>query len=710
MLANAAYQNRDEDLRYRRMRSGADYENRDEDARFRNSYSMASREESDRQRAHDQMYREAQREDAEWNARYDNMRRMADYENADMDRRMRGSRPPMHGILTGMGQFIEGFGEIGAYKSALGEQQSLFLGAQAFGVDPTSAEGGDVMALLRRSARGAAVGTSFSEGQTAAGIPLLARPFGLDGMQGARDFSNVYAPAARAAEAIDMMRLGSFDDTLQSAIEYAHQTRTYDPAGFQQQMDVLGAITAMTPHTTFGAEARTMSYIVPLARTAGIDPTEAAIATGFLQQGGLRGTVAGTTLRQMLVGLTRTGGPMNAQHSHLASMSAALEHGLHMTPEAAHAVHGGAGSAHARALRDVGYVDAQGNPTFLTDNGSIDLEKVFSTFGAYANTHTPFQTETEAYNLFGVRGQQGAELISSAQENYARYQGRVRGMIDTPGGYLGTARDQLSQSGWQEFGQAWKRVVDIGNHLADSTLPGLQNVLEYGVIPAFNALAGLTAPDASGHYSAGQQAAGYTVGGAVAAGSIWGLRALGSRIFGGAAAGAAGEAVGGVIGSIAAMTVGSISVGSLLLGAAGVAAIGAAIYAAWHGLADPSHATGADPHDHMMPWGMDQGHTLGKTVQPAVGSRAAAGLQGYGALPRASQSEGFALRKLQESYAPMPNVSITIPGITLNGVGSDIEKMVRGLFEELSKKLAQTLTHSTGQGAGTNMSPWLGYP
>ena len=217
----------------------------------------------------------------------------------------------------------------------------------------------------------------------------------------------------------------------------------------------------------------------------------------------------------------------------------------------------------------------------------------------------------------------------------------------------------------------------------------------------------MTAPDASGHYSVGQQAVGYTAGAAVAAGSIWGLRALGSRIFGGAAA----EVAGGGAAALASMTVGSISVGTLALGAAGVAAIGAAIYAAWHGLTDPSHPTGADPHDHMMPWGMDQGHTLGRTPSavPAFGAAGARGLQGYGALPRATESEGFALRKLHESYAPMPGVNVNIPSITLN-VSVEIEKMLSTLMGAITKKISEALTHSIGQGAGTSMSPWLGYP
>lgn len=768
---NARYWNGDYDQVERRMRGAADYENRDNDLRYRNQRSLAEREEADRQMAYRSMRSGADQENADDDARYRNQRALAEQENRDMDIRRRAeqrgvtegatstrdgwneasreayanaqydnsnydriNRPPRpgagaggHGIFSGMGQIAEAVGIYGSFKGALSTQQSLMLGAQAFNADPGSDQGKEIMEILRRAAADAAIGTSFSQQQTAAGVPLLARPFALEGVQGAQDFSKVYAGAARSAEAVDLMRLGNFDDTLQAAIEYAHETRTYDPAKFQQQMDVLGAITTLIPHTTFGAEARTMSYIVPMARTAGIEPEEAAIATGFLQQGGLRGTVAATTLRQMLVGLTRTGGPMN---SHMSSMGRRLSRGLHLEPEVDKHLSGGAGSAHVRAMHDVGYLGADGKPTFLNDKGGFDLEKAFDTFGKYAATHTAYENETAAYNLFGVRGQQGVELISAAKENYQSFASRVHRMADDPDHpYLQGRRDELSQGGMQEFEQAWGRIKDIGSNLAYSTLPGFQGALENGVLPVLNRIYKMTQPDDDGHFSIGQQAAGYGSATVGAVGTVYGLRALLRTIFGargGAALAGAGADAAGVAGGAA---VGTMTVGSIAMGVGAAAALGAAIFGAWRGAVN----TGTDVAKHgdqgMVPTGFDEyGNPMGyrpatgaelamahrnlPPSSPAGGARAAAGLQGYipPPPPLATPSEMFRLRQQQEQHG-LP--AITVTGTTINvppGTpnAESIKALVEKLLGEFAHKLSDAMTHSSGTGDGSFMSPMLG--
>ncbi|HTI81730.1 MAG TPA: phage tail tape measure protein [Acetobacteraceae bacterium] len=795
---NARYWDHDYNQVERRMRGAADYENRDNDLIYRNQRALAEREEADRQAAYMNMRRGADYENADEDARYRNQRSLAERENADEDARYRSSRglaerenrdfdirrqaeereqaainrmgsfetrdgwnsasreayanaqydnanydrinkpPPdrgggigSHGIFSGMAPLIEAVGVYGSYKGALSTQQSLMLGAQAFNADPGSDQGKEIMEILRRAAADAAIGTSFSQQQTAAGVPLLARPFALEGVQGAQDFSKVYAGAARSAEAVDLMRLGSFDDTLQAAIEYAHETRTYDPQKFQHQMDVLGAITTLVPHTTFGAEARTMSYIVPMARTAGIDPEEAATATGFLQQGGLRGTVAATTLRQMLVGLTRTGGPMNA---HMTSMSRQLSRGLHLQPEVDSHLRGGAGSAHVRALHDVGYLDAAGKPTFLNAQGGFDLEKAIDIFSKYAATHTAYENETEAYDLFGVRGQQSVELISAAKENYQAFRDRVHRMTDDPDHpFLQTKRDELSQGGLQEFEQAWGRIKDISSNLAYATLPGFQGALEKGVLPVLNRFFQWTQPDAEGHFSIGQQAAGYGAEGAAAVGSTLGIRWLLRSIFGRGAQRVVPQILGGgeaaAAGEGAAAAVTTLSVGTLALGVGGAAALGAAIYGAWRGAVSTGTDIAKHGEQNQVPIGFNEfGQALGyrpatdaelamahrnlPPSSPAGGARAAAGLQGYipPPPPIATTSEQIRLRQYQEQHGQTP---IQISGVTVNvppgtpNVDS-IKALVEKLLGDFAHKLSEAMTHSSGTGDGSFMSPAIG--
>ena len=366
-------------------------------------------------------------------------------------------------LSLGIGEIATGFGVWKSMQLAATEQQALFLATQAFGVDPGSAEGTRIMALLRQQAHEGAAGTSFSEAEVSKGMPALFRPLGLTGEAGAQQAAGIFAQAAKAAEAIQLANKGTFADTMESAVEFAHITRTYDPAKLQQQFDMIGAITLMTPHSTFSREAGVMSYVLPMARTAGIDPEEAAIATGFLQQSGLRGTIAGTTLRQMIVGLTRGGGPMQG---HLAHIADRLEPDLLLSPDQKKYLRG---DMHHRELQEVGFYDKAGRPQFTT-GGDIDLHKVFDIFGKYISTHNKIDSLAAAYAIWGVRGQQAAELVEGARENYEKFSATVHQRTDAPG-YLTTMRDQLSHTVMQQFGQALARASDLLNNLSTAVLP-----------------------------------------------------------------------------------------------------------------------------------------------------------------------------------------------------------------------------------------------
>ena len=262
------------------------------------------------------------------------------------------------------------------FKAATAQQESLFRGAKAFGIDPTSEEGRKSMVLLDMASRDAAANTSYKRTQTAEGISLLAGPFGLTGPEGVKTFAGIYPGAARAAEGLELIDPANhFKETLPAMMGYMHASRQYEADKLPHTYDLLGIITGLIPHTTFAAEAKAMAYVAPLARAAGIPADEVAMDVGILQQAGLGGTIGATTLRQELVGLTRGGEQMpKTRHSHmLAHETKEFENALKMQGDEGRAINEATkGNAHMRAMTEIGLFDAQGHRTFLYKPGNIE--------------------------------------------------------------------------------------------------------------------------------------------------------------------------------------------------------------------------------------------------------------------------------------------------------------------------------------------------
>lgn len=554
-----------------------------------------------------------------------------------------------------------------AFKAAGGEQQALYRGAKAFDMDPTSSEGQAAMATLREAARDAAAGTSYKESATAAGIPLLAGPFGLSGSAGVAAFAKIYPGAARAAEGMELLDPRStFSATLPAMVEFAHESRQYEPDKLARQYDILGAITSLVPHTTFAAEAGAMSYVVPMARAAGISPEHTAVLVGSLQQAGLRGTIAATTLRQELVGLTRGGGPMQAHTSRaMRSETREFENAMRMQPGGHAAVNMLKGSEHVKAMHEVGLLDSKGNQTFLytaqdaaadasgeTKQGGINIDRANKIFAEWAHGKNPAKVSEEAYKLFGVRGEQAPEILGailrSGETDYVgKFGQNVANRVNVPGGFLGNVRDQMSRTANQEVGQVASRFNDILSHLADATLPAFQGAMEKALIPFLNKLGALTAPDQSGNYSPGQKIAGFSGAGALIGGVVGGglgLLGLGVGIIPGAAAGAAfGGAVGGG---------------------------GSTGYLYGDNIKDffKGHSDGTLNHDLRFPM-----------FRPG---------------PRPEN--------LPTSAKQGDNITVTLGPVTMNGVPDD--SSLRGIIDKLTKGLHDALSHMTSEAHGPDVS------
>lgn len=558
-----------------------------------------------------------------------------------------------------------------AFKAAGGEQQALFRGAKAFDIDPTSPEGVAAMGALREAARDAAAGTSYKESGTAAGIPLLAGPFGLSGPEGVAAFSKIYPGAARAAEGMELLDPRStFSATLPAMVEFAHESRQYEPEKLARQYDVLGAITSLVPHTTFAAEAGAMSYVVPMARAAGISPEHTAVLVGSLQQAGLRGTIAATTLRQELVGLTRGGGPMQAHTSRaMRHETHEFENAMKLQPGGQAAVKMLKGSDHVVAMHEVGLLDPKGNQTFLytaadaaadtsgeTKKGGINVDRANKIFAEWAHGKDPAKVSEEAYKLFGVRGEQAPEILGailhSGEKDYVGQFGRnVSSRVNVPGGFLGNVRDQMSQTANQEAGQVVSRFNDVMSHLADATLPAFQGVMEKALIPFMNRLGVLTSPDEKGNYTNPQKIAGFSLGGALiggVAGGALGLLGLGAGIVPGAMGGAM---LGGAIGA-----------------------------------------------------GGSTGYLMGDKVKAFFNPEQSGGpftLPNPGPGPRRGT---FPHASFESGPGSVINQTITLGPVTMNGVPDD--SSLRGIIDRLTKGLHDALSHMTSDATGSSMSPY----
>lgn len=566
-----------------------------------------------------------------------------------------------------------------AMKAGAEEEQSVDITLlRGFHIDPRTATA-EQKQYLRELARKGAEGTSFSEREVAGGEEVLAAPLGFTGDAGMRKFGTVFEAAAKAAEAAKQLHFGTFEGSLKGSVEFAHQMQLYDAPGLTKGMNLLGAITESLPGGDMEREAQVMSYAIPQARALGADPNQAMEAVGFMQRAGLRNTVAATTLRQMLVGQLKTGGPMNAQHRHIDHERRELEDSLGLKPgHLERPAAGSKGNAHEKALEDLGLVGKGGKLLDLNERGGVDIQKMFEIIATQQAKMTPIEFGKSMFNAFGIRGQTGGELIGEALPQYKAYQEGIHGTAP-----LDEQLKMISGSSVQLTGQAVARVADLGNEIGTTLLPYLKQFDE-AIIMATGYLRALA--------GANPEATAAVVGGGVAAtvvGGVMAMRAMPhwiAKLFSEGSAEKAGEGLRGI----------GPRVSGWLGG--GLGYLGEAIAPMMLGWDVQQHLR--DPKYNDPKTGEFDIRRLAfpQTQQPTTGADRLPG-------PRADNLSDGTPRA--SSPAAAPNVTVHLGPVTMQGVPDDSSLHV--LLKKMTDGVRDALSHMTSDAAGTAQSPYS-YP
>lgn len=599
------------------------------------------------------------------------------------------------GFQLGMTQFIEGAAVYEAMHAGMSEEASLVATMErGFHLDSTDPKNTDLLAQLRAAAHQAVQGTSFTEAEGASGMATLAAPLGQRGRKGVETFLPVFETAAKISEAAKQLGIGSYEDTLAGAVEYAHQTGTYEPAELNRRLNDIFAITEALPETNVHEQARIMSYVVPEATALGVDPTEAARGVGFLERAGLRGTRAATTLRQFMLGNMKTGGPLTAHMEHSAHE---LAHALSLSPEGAESLHHMTGSEHIQALKGLGIIDARGHNVTEGADGNYDLDAGFTAIEGAAKRMPRAKFGMAMYNAYGVRGED-ADLLAERPELFAQWRSDVSARSAT--NPLGTASAQeqlahISQTTQQITGQAGARLNDVLNTLATSIMGEVR--------PTMSALAhGLAGLNDSmiGHPHVAAVAADALLVGAGAS-MFSGLSFLTGPARRGIAdlfsKGGAAPELGGAIPEVA-------EGGGILAGLGGSALRLAGRL--FEPLAMVEFGKNQLHHDLNDKTGILNPVGLWNTLSQDYKSGDLLGFHPFGGTAAAGSPGGLPAKPGTAGAAPgagaiAQQIHVNVGPITLTGVGADIGPMVEKLFHQLADKLARSLAHSSSTGFGS---------
>ena len=259
---------------------------------------------------------------------------------------------------------LEGFSVFEALKIAAQEDQSLRLGELALQLPTEGPLEAGYKEKLRDIARRASDGTIYSEGLTAAAIPVLAGPAGFHGDEGLEQFGSLFPIAIRSAEVAQQRHLGGLDDTLKANVGYAHMLGTYSgqPAiDSLNQLQAIGASVGKTP----AEEENILGYSVPIGKALGGNVEDIADVTGFIQRQGLNSTTAGTGLAALMLQLTHAE-TLDAHDTHARARRRSAESefasAMHLTPQAVHQLRStNRESKKVEALEDIGLLDHQGH-------------------------------------------------------------------------------------------------------------------------------------------------------------------------------------------------------------------------------------------------------------------------------------------------------------------------------------------------------------
>lgn len=380
------------------------------------------------------------------------------------------------GILRGMGPLIGGLATWEAEKGAMEEDRALTQAMQEMGFTPGSPGYEAQREQLRGALRGGTSGTIYSESKGANVLPGTAGQFGAvfaTPEDRLKNYSAILPSALRFAEVAEQYHRGSLQESLKAAISYSHMTHRYGSDELGGGLDHLLALSLATGETVAG-EQGILKYSVPLGMAAGMGPDETSALTGFFQVLGFSGTTAATGLGQMLMGLTQTGGPLAAQHGRQVNEAGReLTSALHLSPGHLHAVHQSRGNQHVEAMQALGLFDTHGHVNQdVAPGGKLNRDAFLRHIEQFLSTHDPMTDLSVLRNAFTVRGSREAAMLQDPA------------VIDKLNVFLDNMshpksatelQAELQKQALPEFMQMLANIANIGNTLATTTLPGLNN-------------------------------------------------------------------------------------------------------------------------------------------------------------------------------------------------------------------------------------------
>ena len=586
-----------------------------------------------------------------------------------------------------------------ALKIAAQEDQSLRLGELALQLPTEGPLEAGYKEKLRDIARRASDGTIYSEGLTAAAIPVLAGPAGFHGDEGLEQFGSLFPIAIRSAEVAQQRHLGGLDDTLKANVGYAHMLGTYSgqPAiDSLNQLQAIGASVGKTP----AEEEKILGYSVPIGKALGGNVEDIADVTGFIQRQGLNSTTAGTGLAALMLQLTHAE-TLDAHDTHARARRRSAESefasAMHLTPQAVHQLRStNRESKKVEALEDIGLLDHQGHLADRLPTGGIDIVGVSRRINAFA-TQYPDRWARDSQSL-DTRALRSAAMLSDQTPGMglAEYQTYRR---STPSAEVQQAA--LADSPLQRFEQVVARFNDILNTIATGTLSTFDGALK-------GAITGLT--DVNHYLQHHDEAA---AGTALTAGG-----ALGSQVLRGAGGwltkrgmtGIGGRLTGlaelGPLGEVAGLSMIANDAITSLFDAGQDAIFGKGSAARFHAqeaslqnaggglLPNILHLFGGEPaHAQAAPRSLSQDRPHHAIAGVSITS------------PLSSLAAGGAV-----SAAPVNSNNTTTATITNNitvnaPAGVDAHSMGATILGTIASGLRNILTHSSGAGEGITSAP-----
>jgi hypothetical protein len=416
-----------------------------------------------------------------------NRRRQAQYDNAQRDAEARNAanRSAMvggaiggvfHGMMPIIGGGLGFMAEKGSFTKDLALQQSLV----EMGYDPNDPNFEALKEQLKGKVSEGTRGTIYSETKGANALPGITGQFSAvfaTPEERREKFETMLPTGLRFAEVAEQYHRGSLQSSLAAGVGYAHMTHRYGGKPLEEGLNHLLALSLATGDTVAG-ELGVLRYSVPLGEAAGIDADKIAALTGFFQVMGFTGTTAGTGVGQMLTGLSQTGGPISANlaASRTRDLERTFEKTFSLEPSRLHEVREKGGTAHVRAMKELGLYNEAGQvEDRVAPGGKVDSDEMMRRIALALRQHTNIEDLKILRDAFTVRGSREAALFTDPTL-VPKLLTFLENMKNPPSAV--SMQAAIAATPMQQFEQMLANFSNIGTTLADRTLPGLNDAMK----------------------------------------------------------------------------------------------------------------------------------------------------------------------------------------------------------------------------------------